>query len=54
VYAYGNTVSQSAYYLGSVADQYYLNPSGMIELKGLSTEVAFLKILPINTESELK
>lgn len=43
VYAYGNTVSQASYYLGSVADQYYLNPSGMIELKGLATEVTFLK-----------
>lgn len=43
VYAYGNNVSQSSYYLGSVADQYYLNPSGGIELKGLSTEVTFFK-----------
>ena len=43
VYAYGNAVSQSSYYLGSVADQYYLNPSGMIELKGLATEVTFFK-----------
>ncbi|CAD7810393.1 Protease 4 [Chryseobacterium aquaeductus] len=43
VYAYGNMVSQSSYYLGSVADEYYLNPSGGIELKGLSTEVTFFK-----------
>lgn len=43
VYAYGNGVSQSAYYLGSLADKYYLNPSGMIELKGLATEVTFFK-----------
>lgn len=43
VYAYGNAVSQSAYYLGSVADKYYLNPAGLIELKGLSTEVTFFK-----------
>ena len=43
VYAYGNTASQSAYYLGSVADQYFLNPAGSIELKGLSTEVTFFK-----------
>jgi protease-4 len=43
VYAYGNAVSQSSYYLGSVADQYYLNPSGGIELKGLATEVTFFK-----------
>ncbi|GAB0155504.1 signal peptide peptidase SppA [Chryseobacterium sp. Alg-005] len=43
VYAYGNMVSQASYYLGSVADKYYLNPSGMIELKGLATEVTFFK-----------
>ena len=43
VYAYGNGVSQASYYLGSVADQYYLNPSGGIELKGLATEVTFFK-----------
>ncbi|MCX8526039.1 signal peptide peptidase SppA [Chryseobacterium formosus] len=43
VYAYGNSVSQASYYLGSVADQYYLNPSGGIELKGLATEVTFFK-----------
>lgn len=43
VYAYGNSVSQGAYYLGSVADQYYLNPAGGIDLKGLSAEVAFFK-----------
>lgn len=43
VYAYGNVVSQSSYYLGSVADKYYLNPAGGIELKGLSTEVLYMK-----------
>ena len=43
VYAYGNSVSQAAYYLGSVADKFYLNPAGQIELKGLSTEVTFFK-----------
>ncbi len=43
VYAYGNTVSQPAYYLGSVADQYFLNPAGGIDLKGLHTEVLYMK-----------
>lgn len=43
VYAYGNNVSQASYYLGSMADQYFLNPVGGIELKGLSSEVVFLK-----------
>ena len=43
VYAYGNNMSQKSYYLASVADKVYLNPVGMIELKGMSTEVTFLK-----------
>ena len=43
VYAYGNNVSQPAYYLGSVAEKYFLNPAGGIELKGLSTEVLYMK-----------
>ncbi|MDO4763975.1 MAG: signal peptide peptidase SppA [Flavobacteriaceae bacterium] len=43
VYAYGNNVSQGSYYLSSVADQYFLNPVGKIELKGLSAEVLFFK-----------
>ena len=43
VYAYGNNMSQKAYYLASVADKIYINPVGMIELKGLSTEVTFFK-----------
>lgn len=43
VYAYGNVVTQSGYYLGSVASAYYLNPMGMIDLKGLSSEVVYMK-----------
>lgn len=45
VYAYGNTVSQPSYLLGSVADQYFLNPAGGIELKGMAKEVTFYKAL---------
>ncbi|MDY3521550.1 signal peptide peptidase SppA [Riemerella anatipestifer] len=43
VYSYGNSVSQSSYFLGSVADKFYLNPAGGIELKGMASEVVFLK-----------
>lgn len=43
VYAYGNTMSQKSYYLASVADKVYLNPVGSVELKGMSTEITFLK-----------
>lgn len=43
IYAYGNNMSQKSYYLASVADQLYINPVGMVELKGLSTEVVYFK-----------
>ncbi|SDE62255.1 signal peptide peptidase SppA [Riemerella columbipharyngis] len=43
VYAYGNIVSQNAYLLGSVADKYFLNPAGSIDLKGMASEVVFMK-----------
>lgn len=43
VYGYGNTATQSSYYLGSVADKYFLSPVGSIELKGMSTEIMFFK-----------
>ena len=43
VTTYGNVVSQSSYYLGSVGQEYYLHPAGGIDLKGLSSEVAFYK-----------
>lgn len=43
IIAYSEVYSQLAYYLASVADNIYLNPEGMLELKGLSAEVMFYK-----------
>ncbi|MEE9440047.1 MAG: signal peptide peptidase SppA [Saprospiraceae bacterium] len=43
IYAYSNTYSQSAYYLASVADSIYLNPNGMIDIKGFGTMIPFFK-----------
>jgi protease-4 len=43
IWAYSEAYSQKSYYLASVADKIYLNPQGMIEFKGLTSEVAFLK-----------
>ena len=43
VTTYGNNVNQGTYYLGSVADQYYLHPAGGIDLHGMSVEVMFFK-----------
>lgn len=43
IYAYGEGLSQKDYYLASTADLLYLNPSGMMELKGLSSNITFFK-----------
>lgn len=45
IYAYGEKYTQSAYYLGSVADLVFLNPFGNIELRGLNMEIQFYKKL---------
>ena len=43
VIAYGDTYTQSTYYLSSVADKVYLNPLGQIDWHGLAAEPMFLK-----------
>lgn len=43
IYAYGETLSQKAYYLISVADKIVLNPKGMIEFQGISARRNFFK-----------
>lgn len=43
VYAYGETVSQKSYYLSTVADKIFLNPSGGMELTGFGREIMYYK-----------
>ncbi len=43
VYAYGEQITQSAYYVATVADSVFLNPVGDFELKGFATVLAFFK-----------
>jgi len=43
VYAYGDNITQGAYYVGSVADSVYLNPVGNFDLKGFATILSFFK-----------
>lgn len=43
VLSYAEFYSQTAYYLGSVADEIYLNPAGMILFKGINAEIIFFK-----------
>ena len=45
VYSYSDTYSQKAYYLSSVADSIFINPSGILEFKGIAAETIFIKDL---------
>ncbi len=41
IYAYSDYMSQKGYYVGSIADSIFMNPMGMMQLKGLSSEVLY-------------
>ncbi len=43
IISYSEVYSQAAYYLASVSNKIYLNPEGIIELKGLSISQMFYK-----------
>ena len=43
IIAYAEVYSQAAYYLASAANKIYLNPEGIIEIKGLSASIMFYK-----------
>lgn len=43
VFAYGNTVSEDAYFVGSVADKVYVNPLGDFRWQGFSVTLPFIK-----------
>lgn len=43
VISYSEVYTQKAYYLASVSDEIYLYPEGMVEFKGLSTTLMFMK-----------
>ncbi|OFY10703.1 MAG: signal peptide peptidase SppA [Bacteroidetes bacterium GWE2_42_24] len=45
IIAYGETLSQKAYYIATVADQIFLQPEGSIDFKGLMAQVMFYKNL---------
>lgn len=43
IVAYSEVYTQGFYYLASVADKVYLNPKGIFEFKGFSSQITFLK-----------
>jgi protease-4 len=55
IIAYSEIYTQGAYYLASVADKIYLNPQGILELKGFSSEITFYKgaLDKLNIEAQI-
>ncbi|MFM7177304.1 MAG: signal peptide peptidase SppA [Bacteroidota bacterium] len=43
VYAYADVYSQGGYYLASTADQVWMNPEGMLDMRGMSASIPFFK-----------
>lgn len=43
IVSYGELYTENGYYLSSVADEIYVNPSGMMEFNGLASEILFFK-----------
>ncbi len=43
IIAFGQMYSQKAYYLATTADKVYLHPDGLIDFKGISAQIGFIK-----------
>lgn len=54
VVCYGESFAQSAYYVASIADKIYLNPEGMLDLHGMSSQIMFYKHLLEKLEVEMQ
>ena len=52
--SYGETYSQSAYYMASIADKIYLNPEGALDLHGMASQIVFYKHLLDKLDIEMQ
>ena len=51
---YGESYSQSAYYIASIADKIYLNPEGALDLHGMASQITFYKHLLDKLDIEMQ
>ena len=54
VVAYGESFSQSAYYVASAADKIFLNPEGALDLRGMASQIMFYKHLLEKLDVEMQ
>ncbi len=45
IYCYSDGLTQKSYYLATVADKIYLHPQGLLDIRGLASEIVFYKNL---------
>ncbi|MGE0560849.1 MAG: signal peptide peptidase SppA [Flavobacteriales bacterium] len=43
IISYSEVYTQSTYYLASLSDKIYVNPAGLVEMRGLATQLMFFK-----------
>ena len=54
IVTYGESYSQSAYYMASVADKIFLNPEGALDLHGMASQITFYKHLLDKLDVEMQ
>ena len=54
IVTYGESYSQSAYYMASIADKIILNPEGMLDLHGMASQIMFYKHLLEKLDVEMQ
>ena len=54
IVTYGESYSQSAYYMASIADRIFLNPEGALDLHGMASQVMFYKHLLEKLDVEMQ
>ena len=54
IVTYGESYSQSAYYMASVADKIILNPEGALDLHGMASQIMFYKHLLEKLDVEMQ
>ena len=54
IVTYGESYSQSAYYMASVADKIFLNPEGALDLHGMASQIMFYKHLLDKLDIEMQ
>lgn len=54
IVSYAEIYSQSAYYIGSIADKVYLHPQGMLDLHGMASQIMFYKNMLEKLEIEMQ